>query len=379
MNRIKPFDEPVYVTRPSLPSKKDVYKKIDDIWASGWLTNMGPQHKRFEEALRQHLEARNISLFCNGTTALQLACQALRLSGEVITTPFTFAATPHVLYWNNLKPVFCDIKRDTFNMDPEKLESLISPYTTAIMPVHVFGYPCDINAIQEIAERYGIRVIYDAAHCFGVKVGGRPIGDYGDVSMFSFHATKIFHTFEGGALTYRDNRLKERLDLSKNFGFKGEESIVVPGINGKMNEFQSAIGLLMLDIVDDEIEKRRILTEVYRERLGEIPGIWFRDDMQGVTHNYYNFVITVEQKRFGIDRDTLYDRLKEFNIFSRKYFYPLCSQLQCYRQLLSASPANLPVAEDVTKKVLSLPLYGELSGGDIHRICDMIDFISRSS
>ncbi|MEA2101089.1 MAG: DegT/DnrJ/EryC1/StrS family aminotransferase [Thermodesulfobacteriota bacterium] len=377
MTRPDAFADALYVTRPALPDRKAVYRKIDEIWDSRWLTNIGEQHRHFESGLRQYLGVDNATLFCNGTIALQLACQSMRLSGEVITTPFTFAATTHVLYWNNLKPVFCDIDPYTFNIDPKQIESLISPYTTAILPVHVFGYPCDTEAIQEIADRYGIHVIYDAAHCFGVEMNGKQIGNFGDVSMFSFHATKVFHTIEGGALTYKDSRLKERLELAKNFGFIGEESIVVPGINGKMNELQAAIGLLMLDIVEDEIDKRRRLTQVYRERLKEIPGIGFRDDIQGVKHNYYNFVITVDKDTFGADRDVLYDRLKEFNVFSRKYFWPLCSQLQCYRLLPSASSENLTVAEKITTMVLSLPLYGELSEDDIHRICDIIEYIQK--
>jgi dTDP-4-amino-4,6-dideoxygalactose transaminase len=378
MNTPEPFAEPVYVTRPALPDRKAVYRKIDEIWDSQWLTNIGDQHRQFESKIRKYLGVQNISLFCNGTMALQLACQALRLSGEVITTPFTFAATPHVLYWNNLKPVFCDIDPHTFNIDPERIESLITPYTTAILPVHVFGYPCDVRAIKQIADRYGIHVIYDAAHCFGVKVDGEAIGNFGDISMFSFHATKIFHTVEGGALAYNDEMLKERLELAKNFGFKGEEEIVVPGINGKMNEIQAAIGLLMLDIVEEEWRKRKQLTMLYRERLKEIPGINIRDDIPGVNHNYYNFVITVNEEEFGIGRDELYDSLKEYNVFARKYFYPLCSQLQCYRTLPSSSAANLPVAERITKMVLSLPLYGALNERDIHKICDIIDFLCKS-
>ena len=369
----KSFEQPIYVTRPALPDRKAVYRKIDEIWDSQWLTNIGHQHRLFESRVQKYLEVPNISLFCNGTMALQLACQALRLSGEVITTPFTFAATSHVLYWNNLKPVFCDIESQSFNIDPERIESLITPYTTAILPVHVFGYPCDVEAIEEIANRYGIRVIYDAAHCFGVEVNGEPIGDFGDISMFSFHATKIFHTIEGGALTYRDSSLKERLELSRNFGFKGEEQIVVPGINGKMNEIQAAIGLLMLDIIEEECRKRKHLTMIYRERLNKIPGIEFRGDVPDVDHNYYNFVITVNKEEFGISRDDLYDFLKKYNVFTRKYFFPLCSQLQCYRNLPSSSAVNLPVAERITKTVLSLPLFGSLNGKDIHRICDIIE------
>jgi dTDP-4-amino-4,6-dideoxygalactose transaminase len=376
--KIKPFNEPIYITRPPLPEREDVYRKINEIWDSQWLTNIGSQHLQFETELSKCLGVPNLSLFCNGTLALQLACQALRLSGEVITTPFTFAATPHVLYWNRITPVFCDIDQYSFNLDPECIESMITPNTTAILPVHVFGYPCDVLRIQEIADRYGLRVLYDAAHCFGVEVNDVKIGNFGDISMFSFHATKIFHTFEGGALTFQDERLRERLEFAKNFGFKGEENIVVPGINAKMNEFQAAIGLLMLDLAKEEIQKRKKLTMIYRERLKDIPGIHFRMDMHGVKHNYYNFVISIEENEFGISRDKLYENFKQYNIFTRKYFYPLCSQFQCYRQYPSASPENLPIAEKITKKVLTLPLYGLLEENDIERICDIIHFIHNS-
>jgi dTDP-4-amino-4,6-dideoxygalactose transaminase len=379
MNNIKPFDQPLYITRPPLPDKKDVYRKIDEIWDSQWLTNAGPQHLRFETEIKKYLDVPNISLFCNGTLALQLACQALRLSGEVITTPFTFAATPHVLYWNRIAPVFCDIDPHTFNLNPECIESLITPSTTAILPVHVFGYPCDTQAIQKIADRYGLRVIYDAAHSFGVDIKGEKIGNFGDISMFSFHATKIFHTFEGGALTFKDKSLRERLEFAKNFGFKGEENIVVPGINAKMNEFQAAFGLLMLELVDQEIEKRKHLTMVYRERLKSIRGIKFKNDMPNVKHNYYNFVISMDKNEFGISRDDLYKNFKRYNIFTRKYFHPLCSQFQCYRQFPSSSPQNLPVAEKITQEILSLPLFGALKEEDIHRICDIVEYFQNSN
>lgn len=373
-----PFDNPIYITRPLLPSRGDMYKKIDDIWESKWLTNNGPQHQLFEVALKEYLGASNISLFCNGTLALQLACQALRLSGEVITTPFTFPATPHVLFWNNIKPVFCDIEEHLFNLDPGRIESLITPETTAILPVHVFGYPCKIDEIQDIADRHGLRVIYDAAHCFGVEFNNEPIGNFGDASMFSFHATKIFHTMEGGALTYKDKSLKEQLELAKNFGFKGEGSVLVPGINAKMNEIQAAIGILILKVVEEEIRKRKELTFIYRERLNRVPGISFRGDLPSVKHNYYNFVIRIDEKEFGFNRDKLYDKLKEYNVFTRKYFYPLCSRFECYRTNPSASPLNLPVAEKVTGQVLSLPLYGGLNVEDINHICDIIDFIHKN-
>ncbi len=359
-----------------MPDRKDVYRKVDEIWDSQLLTNNGPQHRELETKLLEYLGVSNISLFANGTLALQLACQALRLSGEVITTPFTFAATPHVLFWNNVKPVFCDIDYETFTLDPTCIESLITPQTTAIMPVHLFGFPCDVSNIQKIADRYGLRVIYDAAHCFGVQINGEPIGNFGDISMFSFHATKLYHSVEGGALTFKDNALKERLELSKNFGFKGEESVIVPGINAKLSEIHAAIGLLTLDIVDTESQRRKALTLIYRERLGTIPGIGFRQDLFGVKHNYYNFVIKVDSEERGITRDELYNKLKKYNIFTRKYFYPLCSQFSCYKHYPSSSPSNLPVAEKASKQVLSLPLYGGLNDEEIHRICDIIEFVA---
>jgi len=372
MTQIKPFEKPIYISRPPLPDRTAVYRKIDEIWDSQWLTNVGAQHLQFEKKLKAYLDASNISLFCNGTLALQLACQALRLSGEVITTPFTFAATPHVLYWNRIAPVFCDIDPETYNLDPNLIENMITPNTTAILPVHVFGYPCDTQGIREIADRYGLRVIYDAAHAFGVEVSGEKIGNFGDLSMFSFHATKIYHTLEGGALTFKDESLRERLEFAKNFGFKNEENIVVPGINAKMNEFQAAIGLLMLDLVGEEIEKRKHLTMVYRDRLNEIPGIYFRTERPKVKHNYYNFIITVDENKFGISRDELYNALKQYNIYTRRYFYPLCSQFQCYRNYPSSAAENLPVAEKISKSILTLPLYGSLEEEDIHKISDVI-------
>jgi dTDP-4-amino-4,6-dideoxygalactose transaminase len=373
MTQIKPFERPIYITRPPLPDRTAVYRKIDEIWDSQWLTNVGSQHQEFEAGLKKYLDVPNISLFCNGTLALQLACQSLRLSGEVITTPFTFAATPHVLYWNRIAPVFCDIDPYTFNLDPQRIESLITPNTTAILPVHVFGYPCDTKAIREIADRYGLRIIYDAAHAFGVEVDGEKIGNFGDLSMFSFHATKIYHTLEGGALTFKDHSLRERLEFAKNFGFKNEENIVVPGINAKMNEFQAAIGLLMFDLVEIEIQKRKNLTMIYRDRLSTIPGISFRVEMANVKHNYYNFIIIVDKDKFGIGRDELYRILKKYNIFTRRYFYPLCSQFQCYRNYFSSAPENLPFAEKISNSILTLPLYGSLNDEDVHKICDIIE------
>jgi len=375
---MKPFSEPIYITRPLLPSREAVYRKIDEIFDSQWLTNNGPQHKLFEKALINYLQVPQLSLVNNGTSALQLACQALRLSGEVITTPFTFAATPHVLYWNSIKPVFCDIEENSWNIDPDKIESLITPSTSAILPVHVFGNPCNTEMIQKIAERYGLKVIYDASHCFGMKINGQGIGNFGDISTFSFHATKIFHTFEGGALACHDPTIKMRVDLAKNFGFQGENSVIVPGINAKMNEFQAAVGLLVINLLEEEVEKRKKLTMIYQNRLSEVKGITFLDKVdQKVDYNYYNFVIRVDKDKYGKGRDELYEELKKYNVFARKYFYPLCSQFQCYKNYPSSSSDNLPIAEKVSDEVLSLPLYGSLTDGDVNKICDIIGLLGK--
>lgn len=375
----KPFLQPIHITRPILPDLGKLQPKLEEIWQSGWVTNMGPQHYALEQKIKQFLKSENICLFCNGTLALQLACQALRLSGEVITTPFTFPATTHVLYWNRIQPVFCDIQTDTFNMDPAKIEAMITPNTSAILPVHVFGYPCDTKAIQEIADQHGLKVIYDAAHAFGVEVDGAPIGDFGDISMFSFHATKVFHTIEGGALTFSDKRIRERLDFAKNFGFKDEDTIVVPGINAKMNEIQAVIGLLVIEEMEEERKRRKKLTGIYRERFKQIPGVHFRNNLPNIKHNYYNMAVTIDNEIFGITRDALHDELKKFNVITRKYFYPLCSQFQCYRRHPSSAPENLITAETISKKVLILPLYGSLKQDDVHRICDIIEHIQSAN
>ena len=372
MKEPKRFVEPVYVTRPTLPDLESLHSKLEEIWHSGWVTNMGPQHDLFESRVSRYLKAKHLCLFCNGTLALQLGCQALRLSGEVITTPFTFPATTHVLFWNRIQPVFCDIDPETFNIDPEQIESLITPSTTAILPVHVFGRPCDTRRIQEIADRHGLKVIYDAAHAFGVECNGEPISSFGDITMFSFHATKMFHSIEGGALSFSDDRITERLNYAKNFGFKNEETIVVPGINAKMNELQAAVGLLMLDIVEAERERRKALVHRYHERLVAIPGIHFKDADPITRHNYYNMPVVVDTEQYGLSRDELYTALRRYNIYARKYFYPLCSQFQCYRNHPSSSPANLPVSHYISERILILPLYGALRGGDIDRICDVL-------
>ena len=369
----EPFGQPIYVTRPILPPLDDYMGELEDIWNSGWLTNVGAKHVALEGALAAFFGNKNISLFNNGTIALVTACQALRLSGEVITTPFTFPATPHVLSWNNITPVFADIDPVTMTLDPEKIEPLITGRTSAILAVHVYGLPCDVERIQSVADRHGLRVIYDAAHAFGTRVNGRMVTDFGDASMLSFHATKLFHTAEGGALLVRDPVVKDRVDFLKNFGIKDEFTVLMPGINGKMNELQAALGLLTLKMVGGEREKRRTIAEIYHARLAEIDGVSVPKMPCGVENSYQYFPIRVERK--GMSRDDLYDGLRRFNVFTRKYFYPLCSDYSCYRMLPSAHPSYLPVAREVASEVLCLPFYGTLEHDSVHKICDIMNLL----
>jgi len=368
-----PFNEPIYVTRPLLPPLERITCKLQEIWESQRLTTNGSQHKLLEESLLNVLKVPSLSLFNNGTIALIVACQSMRLSGEVITTPFTFAATPHVLTWNNIKPIFCDIDPISMNIDADRIESMITPQTTGILAVHVFGTPCDVTIIQNVADRYGLRVIYDAAHAFGVEIDGAGIGTFGDVSMFSFHATKLFHTAEGGALTYTDKNLKSRIDLLKNFGIKNEEEVVMPGINGKMNELQASLGLALLDLIDEEKQKRKALLAKYRECLKGIDGLLFQnEDLPGVEPSCQYFVIRIDEKLFGCSRDYVYEEFKKYNVFTRKYFYPLCSEYACYRHLPSAHHINLPIAHKVADEVLSLPFYGALNIEDVEKITSIL-------
>ncbi len=369
---IKPFEKPIYVTRPLLPDLRELTKKLEEVWASQWLTNNGPQHVLLEKKLGLLLKVPSLSLFNNGTIALITACQSLHLSGEVITTPFTFPATPHVLSWNNIRPVFCDIDPVTMNIDAKKIESMITPHTTGILAVHVFGTPCDVAAIQQVADRYGLKVVYDAAHAFGVEIDGAGIGTFGDISMFSFHATKLFHTAEGGALAFNGQNLKKRIDLLKNFGIKNEEEVVMPGINGKMNEIQAALGLVLFDYIEGERDKRRKIIEAYLTLLKDIDGVHLNHADPGVKSSCQYFVVRIDKKGFGRSRDEVYDKFKEYNVFTRKYFYPLCSNYTCYRQLPSSAPDNLPVAHAVVQEVLSMPLYGGLSLDDVERICAIL-------
>lgn len=368
---MKPFEKPIYVTRPLLADLSEVNVALQEIWESQWLTNGGAKHQLLEEELKRTLKVPSLSLFNNGTIALIVAIQSMRLSGEVITTPFTFPATTHVLPWNNITPVFCDVDEETLTLDPQKMESLMTAKTTGILGVHVYGMPCDVFGIQEIADRYGLRVIYDAAHAFGTEINGRGIGTFGNVSMFSFHSTKLFHTLEGGALTFNDPHLKTRIDLLKNFGIKNEEEVIMPGINGKMNEVQAAVGLINLRYLDEERRKRQVIVETYRKNLSEIEGIKFFSIPENVRNSYQYLMIRVTEE-FGVDRDYIHAELKKYNVITRKYFYPLCSNYSCYRQLPSANPANLPVAHKIVKQVLCLPLYGSLKLDEVEIICDLI-------
>ncbi|WP_246375684.1 DegT/DnrJ/EryC1/StrS family aminotransferase [Gluconacetobacter takamatsuzukensis] len=346
-----------------------------EIWDAQWLTNGGPKHAALETALGTYLDAANISLFNNGTIALITACQALRLSGEVITTPFTFAATPHVLSWNNITPVFADIDPVTMNLDPRNIEPLITNRTSAILAVHVFGTPCDVEGMQTIADRHGLKVIYDGAHAFGTTVGGRSVTSFGDATMLSFHATKLFHTAEGGALVVQNSEIKKRVDFLKNFGIQDETTVLMPGINGKMSELHAALGLLTLNMVADERKRRQVIADIYRERLGDRPELVMPPVVEGATLSQQYFAIRVRNSESRVSRDYLFDKLRQYNIYTRKYFYPLCSNYSCYRMLPSAQDHLLPVAQQVAEEVLCLPFYGGLSAQDVHRICDAILFI----
>ena len=358
----------ITVTSPLLPDLKEFEKYLEDIWNRKWLTNNGHYHQELEKALADYLGVPYLSLFTNGTLPLITALQAMRITGEVITTPYSFVATTHSIWWNNLKPVFVDVEEETGNIDPEKIEAAITPQTTAIMPVHVYGTPCNTKRIQEIADIYGLKVIYDAAHAFGVNVDGKSILEAGDMSTLSFHATKVYNTVEGGALICHDAATKKRIDYLKNFGFAGETTVVAPGINSKMDEIRSAYGLLNLKQVDTAIAKRKHVAELYREALKNVPGIRFLSDIKNVRHNYSYFPIFITKKEYGISRDALYDKLKSQNILARRYFYPLISNFPVYRGLESARSENLPIATELADQVLCLPMYADLSDEDIYRI-----------
>lgn len=364
--------EIITVTQPFLPDLKEFIPYLEKIWESKWLTNNGPFHQQLEDELCKYLGVKYISLFSNGTLALITALQALKITGEVITTPFSFVATTHALWWNNIKPVFVDIEPNTFTLDPAKIEAAITPQTTAILPVHVYGYPCMVDKIDEIAKKHSLKVIYDAAHTFGARLNGHSFCSFGDLSILSFHATKVFNTFEGGAIICHDENMKHHIDNLKNFGFRGETVVEEPGINAKMNEVQAAMGLLQLKYIDNNIAKRKRVADLYREMLLGIEGITYLDDLPNVDHCYSYFPILINNEKYGISRDDLYEKLKDKNIFSRRYFYPLISRLNSYRALPSANPANLTVAEKIAESVLCLPIYSELRTEDVKMVLSTI-------
>ena len=362
----------ITVTSPLLPDLGEFNELLRQIWDSKWITNNGQFHQRLEKELAEYLGVPYISLFTNGTLPLLPALQALRITGEVITTPYSFVATTHSIWWNGCKPVFVDIDPKTGNMDPDKIEAAITPKTTAIMPVHVYGKPCDTKRIQEIADRYGLKVIYDAAHAFGVKVDGESVLNAGDLSTLSFHATKVFNTIEGGAMVMHDEATKKRIDYLKNFGFAGETTVVGPGINSKMDEMRSAYGLLNLRQVDAAIEARHKVAVRYRDALRGVKGISFFDDMPGVRHNYSYFPVFVDAEEYGMTRDELYSKMKAANVLGRRYFYPLISEFSTYRGLESAKPENLPNAHRMADSVICLPMHHALSDEDVERVLDCI-------
>ena len=377
------MNKPITVTAPLLPDLEEFQALLREIWESKWITNNGSFHKQLEKELAAYLKVPYISLFTNGTLPLITSLQALNITGEVITTPYSFVATTHSLWWNGIKPVFVDVDPLTGNLDPDKIEAAITPRTTAIMPVHVYGTPCDTLRIQEIADKYGLKVIYDAAHAFGVECltpNPSPVerGTWssiltaGDMSTLSFHATKVYNTIEGGALVMHDEQTKKRIDYLKNFGFAGETEVVAPGINSKMDEIRAAYGLLNLRQVDAAIEARHQVAVRYREALKDVPGIRFMNDIPGVKHNYSYFPIFVDSDEYGMSRDDLYFKMKEQNVLGRRYFYPLISSFITYRGLDSSRPGNLPNAHKLADSVICLPMHHELSEEDVERILSFI-------
>jgi len=365
------MSQPIYVTQPFLPPLEDFMPYLESIWQSKVLTNGGPFHQQLESALCDYLGVEHISLFSNATLALVTALQSLRITGDVITTPYSFVATSHSLHWNGIRPIFADIDPASLNLDPAKIEAAITPQTTAIMPVHCYGRPCDVDAIQKIADNYNLKVIYDAAHAFGVRLRGQSVLRYGDLSVLSFHATKVFNTFEGGAVICPDAKTKLRIDRLKNFGFVDEVTVVAPGINGKMSELNAAFGLLQLKHIDAVIARRAEIVAVYQAALARVPGITLLADCPEVTPNSSYFPILVDDS-YPLSRDALYQRLKDAQVFARRYFYPLISDFPMYRGLPSAASANLPVANSASSRVMCLPIYPALRDADVHRIIDLI-------
>jgi dTDP-4-amino-4,6-dideoxygalactose transaminase len=370
------FEKPILVTKPFMPPYEEFCEGLKEIWDNQWLTNNGPVLNRYRGELKNYFETDNLCLFNNGTLALQIALQGMGISGEVITTPFTFVATTHALYWNKIRPVFCDIEPDTYTLDPEKVEELITPWTTAILAVHVFGRPCRLDALAEIAKRHNLALIYDAAHAFGVRVNGKPIGHFGDMSMFSFHATKLYHSIEGGMLTFKDSALATTFKYLKNFGFKSETEVVMPGTNAKMNEMQALMGSMMLGHMEMLLQKRKLIYEIYQERLGKVPGITFSPDPEpNVEYNYAYVPVLINEREFGMSRDALYAKLKEYNVFARRYFYPLLNDFSCYQSVVVPKPMD--VARRVSEQVITLPTYCDLGEDEVHQICDIIAYLRK--
>ncbi len=362
----------ITVTSPLLPNLDEFHELLNEIWDSKWITNNGQFHQQLEKALCEYLGVEYLSLFTNGTLPLITALQAMHITGEVITTPYSFVATTHALWWNGIKPVFVDIDPSNCGIDPDKIEAAITSRTTAIMPVHCYGKPCDTERIQAIADKYGLKVIYDAAHAFGVEVNGESILKQGDMSTLSFHATKVYNTAEGGALIVKDAETKKRVDYLKNFGFAGETEVVAPGINSKMDEIRAVLGLLNLKQVDEAIEKRHQVAIRYREALRDMKGIRFFDDMVGVKHNYSYFPVFVDAEEYGMSRDELYFKMKEQGVYGRRYFYPLISSFSTYSGLPSAAPENLPMATRIANEVICLPMHHGLSESDINRVLECV-------
>ncbi|WP_281700330.1 DegT/DnrJ/EryC1/StrS family aminotransferase [Cetobacterium somerae] len=369
---MKRIDEKIMVTKSFLPPFEEYSKEIEKIWLTNWLTNMGPLHEEFKNQLEEYLKVEYLTLSNNGHLALEIGLKGLDLpkDGEVITTPFTFASTTHAIVNSGLKPVFCDIEMKTYNIDVEKIEALITDKTVAIMPVHVFGNPCEVKKIEAIAKKHNLKVFYDAAHAFGVEIDGRGIGEFGDISMFSLHATKVFNSVEGGVLTYNNLQLQKKLRLLKNFGIAGQEAVELVGLNCKMNEFQAAMGIVNLRYIDNQILKRKLITTRYRENLKKIQGIHYIKDLENIKHNYSYFPIVIDEKIFGKTRDQLFEELKEYNVFTRKYFYPLVTDFNCYKE--QYINVKLPNAKYISDRVLTLPIYGDLTLELVDYICDAI-------
>ncbi len=366
-------DKQILVTSPLLPDLKEFNRYLEQIWDSKWITNNGSFHQQLEKALAEYLGVEYISVFTNGTLPLITALQALGLTkGEVITTPYSFVATTHSIWWNQLTPVFVDIEEETCGMDPAKIEATITENTVAIMPVHCYGKPCNTKEIDAIAKKHGLKVIYDAAHAFGVKVNGESILNAGDISTLSFHATKVYNTIEGGALVCHSAEMKHQIDNLKNFGFRGEVTVEAPGINGKMDEVRAAYGLLNLKQVDAAIEARQKVANAYRAALRDVKGIRFFDDMVGVRHNYSYFPIFVNAEQYGMTRDELYEKMKAENVYGRRYFYPLITAFEPYRDYPTAAASNLPIATKVADQVICLPMHHELTDEDVKRILRVI-------